>query len=135
MLQGNLRTSVFPLPAIVPFRSLPTGSTYAPEAFDRPPAFDHHDRKKVFDFPQSLLTTAATLRNPDHQISFLVSCGYFRATRRFFAPVDFPERDLAYVASQLGHPSHRVSNIQIARVNDIRRSFWIFMASRPLMKR
>ena len=33
-----------------------------------------------------------------------MSCGYFRATRQFFAPVDFPERDLAYVASQLGHP-------------------------------
>jgi TnpA family transposase len=79
-------------------------STNEQGAFDRPPAFDHHDRKKFFDFPKSLLTTAATMRNPDHKIGFLVSCGYFRATRRFFAPVDFPERDLAYVASQLGHP-------------------------------
>ncbi|MBV1929874.1 MAG: Tn3 family transposase [Gammaproteobacteria bacterium] len=79
-------------------------STNEQGAFDRPPAFDHHDRKKFFDFPKSLLTTAATMRNPDHQIGFLVSCGYFRATRQFFAPVDFPERDLAYVASQLGHP-------------------------------
>jgi TnpA family transposase len=60
--------------------------------------------KKFLDFPKFLLTTAATMRNPDHQIGFLVSCGYFRATRRFFAPVDFWERDLAYVASQLGHP-------------------------------
>ena len=79
-------------------------STNEQETFDKPPAFDHRDRKKFLDFPKSLLTTAATMRNPDHQIGFLVSCGYFRATRRFFAPVDFWERDLAYVASQLGHP-------------------------------
>ena len=79
-------------------------STNEQEAFDKPPAFDHRDRKKFLDFPKFLLTTAATMRNPDHQIGFLVSCGYFRATRRFFAPVDFWERDLAYVASQLGHP-------------------------------
>ena len=43
------------------------------------------------------------MRNPDHQISFLVSCGYFRATRRFYAPADFVDRDIAYVARQLDH--------------------------------
>lgn len=78
------------------------------EAFDKPPVFDHHDRKKFFDFPKSLLMTAAGMRNTDHQIGFLVSCGYFRATRRFFALMDFPERDLAYVARQLGHPLHQI---------------------------
>ncbi|MFS4583643.1 Tn3 family transposase [Phaeobacter sp. C3_T13_0] len=74
------------------------------QAFDKPPVFDHRDRKKLFDFPKSLLTTAASMRNTDHQIGFLVSCGYFCATRRLFAPMDFRERDLAYVASQLGYP-------------------------------
>lgn len=69
------------------------------EAFDKPPVFDHRDRKKFFDFPKSLLTTAASMRNANHQIGFLVSCGYFRATQRLFAPMDFRERDLAYVAS------------------------------------
>ena len=49
------------------------------------------------------LVIAEAMRNPDHQIGFLVSCGYFRATRRFFAPLDFLERDIAYVASQLDH--------------------------------
>ena len=73
------------------------------EAFNKPPPFDHRDRKKFFDFPKSLLAVAATMRNPDHQISFLVSCGYFRATRRFYAPADFVDRDVAYVASQLDH--------------------------------
>lgn len=78
------------------------------EAFDKPPVFDHHDRRKFFDFPKSLLMTAAGMRNADHQIGFLVSCGYFRATRRFFALMDFSERDLAYVARQLGHPLHQI---------------------------
>lgn len=43
------------------------------------------------------------MRGADHQVGFLVSCGYFRATRRFFAPADFEPRDVAYVASQLGY--------------------------------
>ncbi len=34
------------------------------EAFDRPPAYNHRDRKKFFDFPKSLLTTAATSTAP-----------------------------------------------------------------------
>ena len=68
-------------------------------AFDKPPEFDHRDRKRFFDFPKSLLMATASLRNVNHQIGFLVSCGYFRATRRLFAPMDFRERDLAYVAS------------------------------------
>jgi len=59
------------------------------ESFDRLPAFDRRVRKKFFDFPKSLLTIAATMRNSDYQIRFLVSCGYLRATRRFFVALDF----------------------------------------------
>ncbi|MEZ9362906.1 DUF4158 domain-containing protein [Vibrio cyclitrophicus] len=59
------------------------------ELFDNPPLFDHRDRKKFFDFPKSLLEIATTMRNTDHQIGFLVSCGYFRATRRFFGAAVF----------------------------------------------
>lgn len=73
------------------------------EVFDKPPLFDHRDRKKFFDFPKALLAIAATMRHSDHQIGFLVSCGYFRSTRRFFGAADFVERDIAYVASQLDH--------------------------------
>lgn len=78
-------------------------TTNEQELFDKPPQLDHHDRKKFFKFPKSLLAITATFRSPNHQIGFLVSCGYFRATRRFFAPVDFLERDIAYVARQLDH--------------------------------
>ncbi|MCY4168279.1 MAG: Tn3 family transposase, partial [Rhodobacter sp.] len=70
--------------------------------FDKPPVFDFRDRKKFLTFPQSLLGIAQSMRNPAHRIGFLVNCGYFRATRRFFAPSDFVERDLVFVARGLG---------------------------------
>lgn len=73
------------------------------EAFDKPPLFDHRERKKFFQFPKAVLDMAQNMRSHDHQIGFLVSWGYFRATRRFFAPVDFEPRDVAYVSSQLGN--------------------------------
>lgn len=73
------------------------------EVFDKPPLFDYRERKKFFSLPKGLLNTAKSMRRAEHQIQFLVSCGYFRATRRFFASTDFEPRDFAYVASQLGY--------------------------------
>lgn len=72
------------------------------EAFDKPPRFDHRERKRFFEFPKALLDMAKSMRSPGHSLGFLVNCGYFRATRRFYAPADFEARDVAYVASQLG---------------------------------
>ncbi|MGI9417576.1 MAG: Tn3 family transposase, partial [Geminicoccaceae bacterium] len=72
------------------------------EAFDKPPRLDHRERKKVFEFPKALLKMAKSMRSRGHQIGFLVSCGYFRATRRFYVSADFEARDIAYVANQLG---------------------------------
>ncbi len=72
------------------------------ETFDRPPQFDHRERKRFFEFPQALLSIARNMRSPEHRIGFLTSCGYFRATRRFFAPADFTTRDLAATTRSLG---------------------------------
>ena len=72
------------------------------EAFDKPPRFDHRERKKFFEFPKALLDRAKTMHSRGHRIGFLVSCGYFRATRRFYAAADFEARDITYVANQLG---------------------------------
>jgi len=69
--------------------------------FEAPPLFDHRDRKKFFEFSKSLLEIAQTLRNPVNRIYFLVSCGYFRASRRFFSQKDFHQRDIEYVAGHL----------------------------------
>lgn len=71
------------------------------EVFDKSPLFNYRERKKFFSLPKYLLDTAKSMRRAEHQIQFLLSCGYFRATRRFFASSDFEPRDFAYVASQL----------------------------------
>ncbi|WP_269516754.1 DUF4158 domain-containing protein [Candidatus Odyssella acanthamoebae] len=76
-------------------------TTQEQENFNKPPLFDHMQRKKFFDFPKKLLDLARNLRNPTNQIGFLLLCGYFRAARRFFLPQDFYERDIAVVANIL----------------------------------
>ena len=76
-----------------------TGNEQA--AFDKPPLFDHEQRKQFFSFPKPLLETAHALRTPSSQIGFLLLCGYFKATKRFFLPQDFLQRDVDAVARQL----------------------------------
>ena len=71
-------------------------------AFDKPPVFDHRDRKRFLEASRAVLDVGRSIRNPHHHVGFMLSCGYFRATRRFFASVDFEPRDVAYAAGQLG---------------------------------
>ena len=75
------------------------------QAFDRPPLFDHRDRKKYFDLSKGLMDIAENLRTSGGQIGFLLMCGYFKATKRFYQPEDFHERDIEAVARILGLPS------------------------------
>ena len=70
-------------------------------AFDKPPLFDHRERKRFFDLPKGLTDMASTLRTPGGQIGFLLMCGYFKATKRFYQPQDFHERDIEAVARVL----------------------------------
>ncbi len=76
-------------------------STTEQEQFEKPPVFDSYQRKKLFNFPKSLLETAQCFRKISHRIGFLVSCGYFNAAKRFFAPKDYHQRDIDYVARHL----------------------------------
>ena len=68
------------------------------EVFDKPPLFDHRERKQFFSLPKGLMDIAASLRTPGSQIGFLLMCGYFKATKRFYQPQDFHERDIVFVA-------------------------------------
>ncbi|MEP1613512.1 MAG: DUF4158 domain-containing protein [Roseobacter sp.] len=70
-------------------------------AFDDPPSFGHRERQSTFDFSSSLIELARTLREPTYQVLFLVSCGYFKASRRFFSSASYHQRDLEYVARAL----------------------------------
>ncbi len=76
-------------------------SPSAQSAFDTPPLLDHRERQMAFEFSAGLLEIAQTLRQPSYQVLFLVSCGYFKISKRFFSPADFHQRDLEYVARKL----------------------------------
>ena len=71
------------------------------EAFETPPDFNSIQRKQYFDFTKPILKIANGLRNPTNRIGFLLSCGYFKASKRFFAPQDFYTRDIECVAQGL----------------------------------
>lgn len=71
------------------------------EAFDKPPLFDHRERKQFLYLPRPLIDIATTLRSSSSQIGFLLMCGYFKATKRFYTPQDFHRRDIAFVAQQI----------------------------------
>lgn len=76
-------------------------TTNEQQAFDKPPLFDHRDRKKYFDLPKGLMDIAKSVRTPLGQIGFLLMCGYFKATKRFYQPQGFHERDVEAVARML----------------------------------
>ena len=69
--------------------------------FDTPPHFNSVERTRFFDISQSLDPLLASFRTPTNQICFVLTLGYFRATKQFF-PRQFHDADAAYVAKQLG---------------------------------
>jgi hypothetical protein len=85
------------------------------EAFDKPPLFNHKERKQFFDPPKGLMEIGASLRSPDGQIGFLLMCGYFKATKRFYQPQDFHERDIEAVARVLRLTSADFSPVAYAK--------------------
>ena len=95
------------------------------EAFDKPPLFDHKARKQFFDSPKGLMEIATSLRSPDGQIGFLLMCGYFKATKRFYQPQDFHERDIEAVARVLRLPSADFSPVAYAKQTRARHHLFI----------
>ncbi|MGB3222258.1 MAG: DUF4158 domain-containing protein [Desulforhopalus sp.] len=76
-------------------------STQEQEDYDLPPVLDYTERKQIFSLPKLLLETAQALRTPSSQIGFALMCGYFRASKRFFLPHHFHNRDIGAVAKLL----------------------------------
>jgi TnpA family transposase len=72
------------------------------EAFESAPVFNSFQRKQYFDFPQAIQQATANLRTPANQLCFLLSCGYFKASKRFFAAQTFHPRDVEYVVGRTG---------------------------------
>ena len=63
--------------------------------------FNSVERKRCFDFPTPLPDIATSLRTAGNQLVFLLSCGYFKATKRFYPVPTFHRRDLTYVADRI----------------------------------
>jgi TnpA family transposase len=66
--------------------------------FEDPPIFNSTERKRFFSFPNSIYKKAATLRKSSTKIGFLLSCGYFKATKKFFKSESFHQNDISYIA-------------------------------------
>ena len=71
------------------------------ETYDSPPRFNLPERKVFFDLPPTLMQIAENLRNPDNRACFIVACGYFRSTKRFFSG-KCRQEDIDYVAKKTG---------------------------------
>jgi hypothetical protein len=71
------------------------------EVFDFPPMFNSAERKRYFDFPVPIQDIATSLRTATNQLVFLLSCGHFKATKRFYPVQTFHRRDLAYLAERI----------------------------------
>lgn len=72
------------------------------EAFDTPPVFNSVQRKRYFDFSMETRRQAVKLRTPTNKLCFLLSCGYFKASKRFFATGLSHRPDIEYVARHAG---------------------------------
>jgi len=90
------------------------------EAFDRPPVFGHKERKQFLVLPKGLMDIATGLRSPDSQIGFLLMCGYFKATKRFYQPHNFHVRDIAFAAHQLDVSENAFQPYQYAETTRLR---------------
>ena len=89
----------------MPRRQILTPAEYA--AFETPPVFSNAEREKFFHVGKSLESLLATLRTSTNQVCFLLTLGYFRATKRFFAQPYHP-KDVEYVALVLGKQSEQL---------------------------
>ena len=79
-------------------------NTVEQEAFDTPPVFNSDQRKRFFDFSIKIRHLTSNLRTPINRLCFLLSCGYFKASKRFFSARTFHSRDIRYVAQHEAIP-------------------------------
>ena len=70
--------------------------------FDAPPTFSAAERKRFFNVTKGLNEILQTFKTPTNQVCFVISLGYFRATKRFFGR-EFREEEVRFVARRLGY--------------------------------
>ena len=90
-------------------------------------AFAFRPRFLPYRFATPLQDIATSLRTASNQLVFLLSCGYFEATKRFYAVPTFHRRDLTYVGDRIAvtlegldltdYPKQTISRHQAAILN------------------
>ena len=95
-------------------------TTNEQDALDKSPLFDHKERKQFLTLPKGLMDIANGIRTPDGQIGFLLMCGYFKATKRFYPPQDFQARDIAAAIHQLNLPDQVFEPTRYAETTRLR---------------
>ena len=98
------------------------------EEFETPPEFTSPERKAFFSFPVGIVKRAEQLRTPTNRVCFLLASGYFRASKRFYAPKAFRQRDIEYLCHALGDDPADVSVETYDKQTLLRHQQWILHA-------
>ena len=77
------------------------------EAFESPPVFNNAERLNFFFAPLMFSDSMESMRTPTNKVCFIVSAGYFKARRKFFAR-QFHQSDIEFVAGQIGIDSNEI---------------------------
>lgn len=70
--------------------------------FDTPPEFNYEERKKFFHLAKWVIDLIGSFKTPANQVGFILQFGYFKAQKRFFSVTAFHQKDIEFVANQLG---------------------------------
>ena len=73
-------------------------NTQERDEFDSPPRFNSVERKQFFEVTPKVESFIASMRAPINAVSFIISLGYFKATKRFFG-LQLRDEDVRYVAA------------------------------------
>ena len=76
-------------------------NTLEQQAFESPPVFNSAERLNFFFAPLMFNDSMESMRTPTNKVCFIVTAGYFKARRKFFAR-RFRQADIEFVAVQIG---------------------------------
>lgn len=93
-------------------------NSFEEEAFENPPPFSSLERKKFFDFPNSIIEFAATLKTTTNKVCFLVLFGYFKAKKKFF--YTFNKADIEFVSERLQVDSKEINDESYTKYSHLR---------------
>jgi hypothetical protein len=69
--------------------------------FEHPSQFTAEERKRFFTVPKWAEEIIATLQTPASKVGFLLLLGYFRVTKKFYAPDTFAHADIVFAQRRL----------------------------------